>query len=92
MRDFMETMRASGIQSGGPSALSPRDRQQFANDFCCQRNIAGNYQLARLHAFHNLVIGHIKAGSYPLIRIKHVDLGGCRCVSQCHQRGAVSRR
>ncbi len=32
MRDFMETMRASGIQSGGPSALSPRDRQQFANE------------------------------------------------------------
>jgi hypothetical protein len=28
----METMRASGIQSGGPSALSPRDRQQFANE------------------------------------------------------------
>lgn len=32
MRDFMDTMRASGIQSGGPSALSPRDRQQFANE------------------------------------------------------------
>lgn len=32
MRDFMDTMRASGIQSGGPAALSPRDRQQFANE------------------------------------------------------------
>jgi len=32
MRDFMETMRASGIQSGGPAALSPRDRQLFANE------------------------------------------------------------
>ncbi|WP_330927199.1 YaiI/YqxD family protein [Candidatus Sororendozoicomonas aggregata] len=31
MRDFMETLRASGIQSGGPSALSHSDRQQFAN-------------------------------------------------------------
>jgi len=32
MRDFMETMRASGIQSGGPSTLSQRDRQLFANE------------------------------------------------------------
>ncbi len=32
MRDFMDTMRASGIQTGGPAALSPRDRQQFANE------------------------------------------------------------
>ncbi|STD47572.1 Uncharacterized BCR, YaiI/YqxD family COG1671 [Edwardsiella tarda] len=31
MRDFMETLRASGIQSGGPAPLSPRERQQFAN-------------------------------------------------------------
>ena len=32
MRDFMETMRASGIQSGGPAALSHTDRQRFANE------------------------------------------------------------
>jgi hypothetical protein len=31
MRDFMETMRSSGIQSKGPAALSHSDRQQFAN-------------------------------------------------------------
>ncbi|MBP0049375.1 YaiI/YqxD family protein [Marinobacterium sp. AK62] len=31
MRDFMETLRASGVQSGGPAALSQADRQQFAN-------------------------------------------------------------
>jgi uncharacterized protein YaiI (UPF0178 family) len=31
MRDFMETMRASGIQTGGPSTLSLTDRQTFAN-------------------------------------------------------------
>ncbi|NVK22060.1 MAG: YaiI/YqxD family protein [Kangiellaceae bacterium] len=31
MRDFMETMRASGIQSGGPAALNHQDRQKFAN-------------------------------------------------------------
>lgn len=31
MRDFMDTMRASGVQSGGPATLSPADRQAFAN-------------------------------------------------------------
>jgi uncharacterized protein YaiI (UPF0178 family) len=31
MRDFLDTMRASGIQSGGPPPLSLRDRQAFAN-------------------------------------------------------------
>ena len=31
MRDFMDTLRASGIHTGGPPALSKRDRQAFAN-------------------------------------------------------------
>ena len=31
MRDFMDTMRASGIDTGGPPALSQSDRQAFAN-------------------------------------------------------------
>lgn len=31
MRDFMETMRSSGIQSGGPAPLSKADVQTFAN-------------------------------------------------------------
>jgi uncharacterized protein YaiI (UPF0178 family) len=31
IRDFMETMRSSGIQTGGPAPLSQADRQQFAN-------------------------------------------------------------
>ena len=30
MRDFMETLRASGVETGGPSALTQRDRQLFA--------------------------------------------------------------
>ena len=30
MRDFMETLRASGVETGGPSALSQRDRQLLA--------------------------------------------------------------
>jgi len=30
MRDFMDTLRASGVQTGGPDSLSPRDRQLFA--------------------------------------------------------------
>lgn len=32
MRDFMDTMRASGIQTGGPPALNQSDRQAFANN------------------------------------------------------------
>jgi len=31
MRDFMDTLRASGINTGGPSALNSRDIQAFAN-------------------------------------------------------------
>ncbi|MGB5324642.1 MAG: YaiI/YqxD family protein [Pseudomonadales bacterium] len=31
IRDFMETMRSSGIQTGGPAAMSQSDRQAFAN-------------------------------------------------------------
>ena len=31
MRDFMDSLRASGINTGGPSALSQADRQAFAN-------------------------------------------------------------
>ncbi len=31
MRDFMDTMRASGIQSGGPPPLGQTDKQAFAN-------------------------------------------------------------
>jgi uncharacterized protein len=30
MRDFMDTLRASGIDTGGPSAMSTADRQNFA--------------------------------------------------------------
>jgi hypothetical protein len=30
MRDFMDTLRASGVQTGGPDTLSQRDRQLFA--------------------------------------------------------------
>ena len=31
IRDFMDTMRASGVNTGGPAALSQSDRQAFAN-------------------------------------------------------------
>lgn len=31
MRDFMETMRASGVNTGGPPPLNKSDRQAFAN-------------------------------------------------------------
>jgi hypothetical protein len=44
MRNFMETMRSSGIQTGGPEAISHADRQAFANQLdqilskqaCCE--------------------------------------------------------
>ncbi len=32
MRDFMDTLRASGIQSGGPPPLNQTDRRNFANE------------------------------------------------------------
>jgi uncharacterized protein YaiI (UPF0178 family) len=31
MRDFMDTLRSSGIQTGGPPPLNSGDRQKFAN-------------------------------------------------------------
>lgn len=31
IRDFLDTMRSSGIQSGGPAAMNQADKQQFAN-------------------------------------------------------------
>lgn len=40
MRDFMETMRASGIDTGGPAALNQTDRQAFANQL--DRFLAGH--------------------------------------------------
>lgn len=31
MRNFMDTLRSSGVQTGGPAAFSQGDRQNFAN-------------------------------------------------------------
>lgn len=31
MRDFMESLRQSGVETGGPAAFSQSDRQAFAN-------------------------------------------------------------
>lgn len=31
MRDFMDTLRSSGVDTGGPAALNQNDRQTFAN-------------------------------------------------------------
>ena len=31
VRDFMESLRNSGVETGGPAALSAKDRQVFAN-------------------------------------------------------------
>jgi hypothetical protein len=33
MRDFLDTMRSSGVEiGGGPTAFSQRDKQTFANE------------------------------------------------------------
>lgn len=31
MRDFMDSLRSSGVETGGPATLSQNDRQAFAN-------------------------------------------------------------
>jgi len=31
MRDFMDVLRSSGVETGGPAALNQKDRQAFAN-------------------------------------------------------------
>lgn len=31
MRDFMEELRSAGVDTGGPAAFHPRDKQAFAN-------------------------------------------------------------
>ena len=41
MRDFMDTLRASGMHTGGPPPLSQSDRQAFANQL--DRLIAKNF-------------------------------------------------
>lgn len=35
MRDFLDTLRASGISTGGPGALNQGDRKVFANRLDC---------------------------------------------------------
>ncbi len=44
MRDFMTDLRDSGVQTGGPAALSQRDRQDFANSL--DRFLAKNFKKA----------------------------------------------
>jgi len=39
MRDFMDGLRGSGVETGGPPALSQKDRQTFANQL--DRFLAG---------------------------------------------------
>jgi len=40
MRDFMDSLRSSGIDTGGPSAMNSADRQAFANEL--DRWLAGH--------------------------------------------------
>ena len=32
MRDFMDTLRSSGVDTGGPPAMTTRERREFANE------------------------------------------------------------
>jgi len=43
MRDFMDDLRASGVETGGPPVLNKGDRQKFANslDTSLTRNFSG---------------------------------------------------
>ncbi len=43
LRDFMDTLRASGVQTGGPAAFSQSDRQNFANQL--DRFIARHHRI-----------------------------------------------
>ena len=44
MRDFMESLRSSGVDTGGPPALNQSDRQAFANhlDIFLSKHIENN--------------------------------------------------
>ncbi|MBD3584788.1 YaiI/YqxD family protein [Salinimonas sp. HHU 13199] len=44
IRDFMDTLRSSGVQTGGPAALSQSEKQEFANqlDRWLNQHSAGN--------------------------------------------------
>ncbi|OPX56727.1 hypothetical protein SAMN02745127_00394 [Oceanospirillum multiglobuliferum] len=42
MRDFMSDLRGSGVHTGGPAALTQKDRQVFAN--ALDRFLAKHYQ------------------------------------------------
>ena len=42
MRDFMDTLRSSGVDTGGPSSLTNSDRQVFAN--ALDRFLTANHQ------------------------------------------------
>ena len=43
MRDFLDTMRASGVDTGGPSALTDKDNKKFADSL--DRILTQNIQL-----------------------------------------------
>ncbi len=47
IRDFMDTLRASGVQSGGPAPLGNRDKMNFANELDKLLNIYQRKQKAK---------------------------------------------
>jgi len=45
MRDFLDTLRGSGVQTGGPSSFSQADRMRFANQL--DKLLSGSNPTAR---------------------------------------------
>ena len=63
MRDFMESLRSSGVDTGGPPPLSQSDRQSFANHL---DRLLLNVIFARLHnANWNMTVSVISLARKP---------------------------
>jgi uncharacterized protein YaiI (UPF0178 family) len=46
LRDFMDTLRGAGVQTGGPAAMNARDKREFAN--ALEQTIRKQLQRTRL--------------------------------------------
>jgi uncharacterized protein YaiI (UPF0178 family) len=53
MRNFMDSLRSSGVETGGPPAFNHADRQNFANQL--DRFIARRLGLKKLHTSRSLM-------------------------------------
>lgn len=49
MRDFMDSLRATGVETGGPASFSQRDRQIFANQLDRFLSVHGQQKTGKNH-------------------------------------------